>query len=143
MASTPLSRDVCPNCSPQSEGRRQGRGLVFPTGSRYQLSLSKESLDSGRESPMELEASRTRMGMGSMGEGLSDSTSGEDTARECDNTMSELESNGYTEDNMDLEASQGQRDKIYLDPMYNLYAISVSIKRVKYLFFSKNFTVLA
>uniref|UniRef100_A0A8C8D1C7 Ubiquitin carboxyl-terminal hydrolase 32 n=1 Tax=Oncorhynchus tshawytscha TaxID=74940 RepID=A0A8C8D1C7_ONCTS len=61
------------NCSPESEGRRQGRGLVFPTGSRYQLSLSKESLDSGRESPMELEASRTRMG--SMGEGLSDSTS--------------------------------------------------------------------
>ncbi|KAM9539555.1 ubiquitin carboxyl-terminal hydrolase 32-like isoform 1-T1 [Salvelinus alpinus] len=124
MASTPLSRDVCPNCSPQSEGRRQGRGLVFPTGSRYQLSLSKESLDSGRESPMELEASRMRKG--SMGEGLSDSTSGEDTARECDNTMSvsELNSNGYPEDSMDLEASQGQRDKIYLDAMYNLYAIS-------------------
>ncbi|XP_071030491.1 ubiquitin carboxyl-terminal hydrolase 32-like [Oncorhynchus clarkii lewisi] len=121
MASTPLSRDVCPNCSPESEGRRQGRGLVFPTGSRYQLSLSKESLDSGRESPMELEASRTRMG--SMGEGLSDSTSGEDMARECDNTksVSELNSNGYTENSMDLEASQGQRD---LDPMYNLYAIS-------------------
>uniref|UniRef100_A0A8C7I8F4 ubiquitinyl hydrolase 1 n=1 Tax=Oncorhynchus kisutch TaxID=8019 RepID=A0A8C7I8F4_ONCKI len=121
MASTPLSKDVCPNCSPESEGRRQGRGLVFPTGSRYQLSLSKESLDSGRESPMELEASRTRMG--SMGEGLSDSTSGEDMARECDNTksVSELNSNGYTENSMDLEASQGQRD---LDPMYNLYAIS-------------------
>lgn len=128
MASTPLSRDVCPNCSPQSEGRRQGRGLVFPTGSRYQLSLSKESLDSGRESPMELEASG--VGMGSRGEGLSDSTSGEDTARDCDNTtsVSELESNGYTEDSIDLEASQDQRDKICLDPMYNLYAISVSIK---------------
>uniref|UniRef100_A0A8C8H0S9 ubiquitinyl hydrolase 1 n=1 Tax=Oncorhynchus tshawytscha TaxID=74940 RepID=A0A8C8H0S9_ONCTS len=121
MASTPLSKDVGLNCSPESEGRRQGRGLVFPTGSRYQLSLSKESLDSGRESPMELEASRTRMG--SMGEGLSDSTSGEDMARECDNTksVSELNSNGYTENSMDLEASQGQRD---LDPMYNLYAIS-------------------
>uniref|UniRef100_A0A8C7JGE0 ubiquitinyl hydrolase 1 n=1 Tax=Oncorhynchus kisutch TaxID=8019 RepID=A0A8C7JGE0_ONCKI len=122
MASTPLSRDVSPNCSPQSEGRRQGRGRVLPLESRYQLSLSKESLDSGRESPMELEAS----GMGSRGEGLSDSTSGEDTARDCDNTtsVSELESNGYTEDSIDLEASQDQRDKICIDPMYNLYAIS-------------------
>uniref|UniRef100_A0A4W5K153 Ubiquitin carboxyl-terminal hydrolase 32 n=1 Tax=Hucho hucho TaxID=62062 RepID=A0A4W5K153_9TELE len=124
MASTPLSRDVSPNCSPQSEGRRQGRGRVLPLESRYQLSLSKESLDSGRESPMELEASG--LGMGSRGEGLSDSTSGEDTARDCDNTtsVSELESNGYTEDSIDLEASQDQRDKICLDPMYNLYAIS-------------------
>uniref|UniRef100_A0A673YSY8 Ubiquitin carboxyl-terminal hydrolase 32 n=1 Tax=Salmo trutta TaxID=8032 RepID=A0A673YSY8_SALTR len=124
MASTPLSRDVSPNCSPQSEGRRQGRGRVLPLESRYQLSLSKESLDSGRESPMELVASG--VGMGSRGEGLSDSTSGEDTARDCDNTtsVSELESNGYTEDSIDLEASQDQRDKICLDPMYNLYAIS-------------------
>ncbi|XP_041750795.2 ubiquitin carboxyl-terminal hydrolase 32-like isoform X1 [Coregonus clupeaformis] len=122
MASTPLSGDVSPNCSPQSEGRRQGCGRVLPMESRYQLSLSKESLDSGRESPMELEAS----GMGSRGEGLNDSTSGEDTARDCDNTtsVSELESNGYTEDSIDLEASQDQRDKICLDPMYNLYAIS-------------------
>uniref|UniRef100_A0A3P8ZZ19 Ubiquitin carboxyl-terminal hydrolase 32 n=1 Tax=Esox lucius TaxID=8010 RepID=A0A3P8ZZ19_ESOLU len=125
LTSTPLSRDVSPNSSPQSEGRRQGRrGQGLALESRCQLSLSKESLDSGRESPMELEASG--VGMGSRGEGLSDSTSGEDTARDCDNTtsVSELESNGYTEDSIDLEACQDQRDKICLEPMYNLYAIS-------------------
>ncbi|KAJ7995851.1 hypothetical protein DPEC_G00231010 [Dallia pectoralis] len=125
LTSTPLSRDVSPNSSPQSEGRRLGRrGQELALEGRYQLSLSKESLDSGRESPVELETSG--VGMGTRAEGLSDSTSGEDTARDCDNTtsVSELESNGYTEDNIHLEASQDQRDKICLDPMYNLYAIS-------------------
>ncbi|KAL0994176.1 hypothetical protein UPYG_G00118780 [Umbra pygmaea] len=124
MTSTPLSREVSPNCSPQSEGKRQGRGRGFPLESRHQLSLSKESLDSGRESPVELETSGA--GMGSRGEGLSGSTSGEDTARDGDNTtsVSELESNGFTEESIDMEASHDHRDKTCLDPIYDLYAIS-------------------
>ncbi|XP_041949811.1 ubiquitin carboxyl-terminal hydrolase 32-like isoform X1 [Alosa sapidissima] len=144
--SGPLSREGSPAGSPKRDGRRHGR--VFPPqlDVRLQLSLSKESLDSGRESPMDLESSmasaatgHTGGGGGAVGGGLLrveadaeavgglDSALGEDTAsRDCDNTMSmsELESNGCTEDSMDLEASQDQRDRGCLDPMYDLYAIS-------------------
>lgn len=58
-----------------------------------------------------------------------DSALGEEAARDCDNatSISELESNGYTEDSIDLEASQDQRDRICLEPIYDLYAISVSV----------------
>ncbi|XP_063059044.1 ubiquitin carboxyl-terminal hydrolase 32-like [Engraulis encrasicolus] len=125
--SGPLSsRDSSPCGSPKRDGRRYGR--IFPPqlDVRLQLSLSKESLDSGRESPMETEPSSVD-GEGG-GVGCLDSALGEDTgSRDCDNTtsVSELESNGCTEDSMDLEAStHDQRDRGCLDPMYDLYAIS-------------------
>ncbi|XP_030648580.1 ubiquitin carboxyl-terminal hydrolase 32 [Chanos chanos] len=127
LSSAPLSRDCSPSCSPKGDGRRQARGRPLQLGSRLQLSLSKESLDSGRESPMELEPSAGKAEAHSDAEvtGL-DSALGEDTGRDCDNTMSvsELESNGCTEDSMDLDASQDQRERICLEPIYDLYAIS-------------------
>ena len=84
MTSTP-SRESSPSSSPGREARRQGRARGFPLGSKLQLSLSKESLDSGRESPLDLGPSRT----GSDAEGPRlDSTPGADTARDGDVTTS-------------------------------------------------------
>ncbi|XP_062341331.1 ubiquitin carboxyl-terminal hydrolase 32-like isoform X2 [Osmerus eperlanus] len=155
MTSTP-SRESSPSSSPGREARRQGRARGFPLGSKLQLSLSKESLDSGRESPLDLGPSSLDLGPSSLdlgpspldlgpspldlgpspldlgpsrtgsdakGPGL-DSTSGEDTARDVTTSVSEMESNGFTEDSMDLDAPHHHRDHISLEPIYNLYAIS-------------------
>lgn len=77
---------------------------------------------------MELEHSKPENTKEADATGL-DSALGDEPIRDCDNamTVSEVESNGCTEDSIDLEASQDQRDRICLKPIYDLYAISVSI----------------
>ena len=64
-----MSREGSPSDSPKRDGRRHGR--VFPPqlDVRLQLSLSKESLDSGRESPMDLEPNATAATSGGAGGG--------------------------------------------------------------------------
>ncbi|XP_017548184.2 ubiquitin carboxyl-terminal hydrolase 32-like [Pygocentrus nattereri] len=127
LLSTSLSLGGSPTSSPRGDSRKQGQKRASRLDSRLQLSLSKESLDSGRESPLELEPSSTKPDTQSEAEATGlDSALGEDTGRDCDNatSVSELESNGCTEDSIDLEASQDQRDRICLEPIYDLYAIS-------------------
>uniref|UniRef100_A0AAY4AMK5 Ubiquitin carboxyl-terminal hydrolase 32 n=1 Tax=Denticeps clupeoides TaxID=299321 RepID=A0AAY4AMK5_9TELE len=122
--SGPLSRDRSPSCSPRREGRRHIR--TFPPQLDVRLSLSKESLDSGRESPMDLEpgGSRTAEAHSDAEPTGPDSALGEDSGRDCDNTTSELDSNGCAEDSIDLEPSHEQREQACLEPIYDLYAIS-------------------
>uniref|UniRef100_A0A8B9KYV4 ubiquitinyl hydrolase 1 n=1 Tax=Astyanax mexicanus TaxID=7994 RepID=A0A8B9KYV4_ASTMX len=128
LLSSSLSRGGSPTSSPKVDGRKQGPKQASHLDSRLQLSLSKESLDSGRESPLELEpCSSTKPEAQTEAEATGlDSALGEDTSRDFDNgtSVSELESNGCTEDSMDLEASQDQRERICLEPVYDLYAIS-------------------
>ncbi|XP_076876132.1 ubiquitin carboxyl-terminal hydrolase 32-like [Brachyhypopomus gauderio] len=125
LVSSSLSRSASPSGSPKADGRRLTQKRP---DSRPQLSLSKESLDSGRESPSELEPAGGRPEAHSEADvaGLDSALGGEDAGRDCDNatSVSELESNGCTEDSMDLDASQDQRDRICLEPVYDLYAIS-------------------
>ncbi|XP_066507438.1 ubiquitin carboxyl-terminal hydrolase 32-like isoform X2 [Hoplias malabaricus] len=127
LLSSSQSRSGSPTGSPKGDGRKQGQKRASRMDSRLQLSLSKESLDSGRESPLDLEPCSTKPEAQTEAEttGL-DSALGEDTVKDCDNatSVSELESNGCTEDSMDLEASQDQRDRVCLEPVYDLYAIS-------------------
>uniref|UniRef100_A0A4W4G5G8 Ubiquitin carboxyl-terminal hydrolase 32 n=1 Tax=Electrophorus electricus TaxID=8005 RepID=A0A4W4G5G8_ELEEL len=122
-----LSRSGSPSGSPKADRRRPAQKRVARPDSRLQLSLSKESLDSGRESPLELEPAGGRPEVPSDADTVGpDSALGDDVGRDCDNatSVSELESNGCPEDSMDLEASQDQRDRICLEPVYDLYAIS-------------------
>lgn len=106
---------------------KQGQKKVPRQDTCLELSFSRESLDSGRESPVELEHCKQETQNEAEATGL-DSALGDELVRDCDNatTVSELESNGCTEDSIDLEASQNQRDRICLEPIYDLYAISVS-----------------
>lgn len=128
LLSSSLSRGCSPISSPKGDMCKQGHKKAPRQDSRLQLSLSRESLDSGRESPVELEHIKSENQNEAEATGL-DSALGDEPVRDCDNatTVSELESNGCTEDSIDLEASQDQRDRICLEPIYDLYAISVSI----------------
>ncbi|TSS11538.1 Ubiquitin carboxyl-terminal hydrolase 32 [Bagarius yarrelli] len=123
--SSSLSRGCSPIISPKGDLCRSGQKRVPSHDSRLQLSFSRESLDSGRESPVELEHSKQESQNEAEAPGL-DSALGDEPFRVCDNatTVSEIESNGCTEDSIDLEGSQDQRDRICLEPVYDLYAIS-------------------
>lgn len=125
LLSSSLSRGCSPISSPKGDMCKQGHKKAPRQDSRLQLSLSRESLDSGRESPVELDHIKSENQNEAEATGL-DSALGDEPVRDCDNatTVSELESNGCTEDSIDLEASQDQRDRICLEPIYDLYAIS-------------------
>lgn len=127
LMSSSLSRGCSPISSPKGDVCKQGQKRAPRQDSHLELSFSRESLDSGRESPVELEHCKQETQNEAEATGL-DSALGDEPVRDCDNatTVSELESNGCTEDSIDLEASQDQRDRICLEPIYDLYAISVS-----------------
>lgn len=118
-SSPPVGGDCGSTRSPKSGGRRPGRLRLPQLGSRHRLCDSKENLESGRESSTEREPGAT--------------DGGEAPGPDCDSAAADGlrhengQSDGPVDDSADLEISYRQRDDICLDPIYNLYAISVSV----------------
>lgn len=129
-----MSRNSSPGGSPRSTGRKQGRLRLPQLGSRHRLCNSKENLDAcSKESETEPEH-------GTMTDGenqIPSDTNAQDTwsldasSNDCDVIMvnglgqDSSQSNGHTEVSADLDTPH-QRNDIFLEPLYNLYAISVS-----------------
>uniref|UniRef100_A0A8C9W4D6 Ubiquitin carboxyl-terminal hydrolase 32 n=1 Tax=Scleropages formosus TaxID=113540 RepID=A0A8C9W4D6_SCLFO len=135
---TSLSRGSSPNSSPKSGGRKQVRLRLPQLGSRHRLCSSKENLDSSiRDGSSEPEHSTSETdgpGAGLTSEGSSLESwsveAGGGGSRDCDMIMvnglgqDSSQANGHTDASGDTEASQHQREDIYVEPIYNLYAIS-------------------
>lgn len=134
-------------------GRRQARLRLPQLGSRLRLSNSKENLEGStkdgganpdaepKEGPLQAnteatgaEASGTGISAGHVAPNpLESSMASEASSSHCDVILMNGESvqsngtEGSTDPGSDLDTSQlHQRENICLEPMYNLYAISVS-----------------
>ncbi|MEQ2159921.1 hypothetical protein GOODEAATRI_028201 [Goodea atripinnis] len=144
--STPsLSRNSSPSGSPKSGGRRPGRLRLPQLGSKHRLSISKENLDGDASSEAdsrdsvpqtEVEAGVTgAAGLVCSGDQMaSESSCGtEASSSHCEVIVMNGDSNGMGSDcsiesNVDPDSSLLQHRDMCLDPLYNLYAISVSSK---------------
>lgn len=137
---SPLSRSNSPNNSPKSTGRRQGRLRLPQLGSRHRLSNSKENLDSSTSGCKE---SEPEQGMVTEAEpqvaGATPEPNTQDSSwtlvpssTDCDvimvNGLSQDNNqiNGHSETSTEVDRSH-RRDEVCLEPIYNLYAISVSL----------------
>lgn len=133
---SPLSRNSSPGSSPKNTGRKQGRLRLPQLGSRHRLCNSKENLDACSNS----KESETESEQGTVTDGenqMPSDANGQDTwsldasSSDCDAIMvnglgqDSSQSNGHSEVSTDLDTPH-QRNDICLEPLYNLYAISVS-----------------
>ncbi|XP_072557158.1 ubiquitin carboxyl-terminal hydrolase 32 isoform X1 [Paramormyrops kingsleyae] len=128
----PRSRGSSPSSSPKGGARKQVRLRMPQLGSRHRLCNSKENLDSSRESSSELEHSAPD----GPGVALASETTTpepwntEAAGRDCEvivmNGLGQdsSQSNDHTDASVDMETPHHQRDEVYMEPMYNLYAIS-------------------
>lgn len=141
---SPLSRSNSPNSSPKSTGRRQGRLRLPQLGSRHRLSNSKDSLDSSsnsgcKESGPEPESSMVTEAAPQV-TGATPEPNMQDSpwtlvssSTDCDvimmNGLSQDNSqiNGHSDASTELDSTAHQRDEVCLEPIYNLYAISVGL----------------
>lgn len=139
---SPLSRSNSPNNSPKSTGRRQGRLRLPQLGSRHRLSNSKENLDSSsgcKESGPEPEPSMvTEAEPQVAGATLEPNTHDSSwtlvpSSTDCDvimvNGLSQDNSqiNGHSDASTELDNTSHHGDEVCLEPVYNLYAISVGL----------------
>lgn len=141
---SPLSRSSSPSNSPKSTSRKQGRLRLPQLGSRHRLSNSKENLDgSSSNSSSSCKDSCTEpstvtevepLGPGAPTDSnTQDSWSADASSSDCDvimvNGLSQdsSQSNGHSETSTELDSTPHQRDVICLEPIYDLYAISVSL----------------
>lgn len=140
--SSPLSRNNSPSNSPKSTGRRQGRLRLPQLGSRHRLSNSKENLDSSsgcKESGPEPEPSMvTEAELQVAGATPEPNTQDSSwtlvpSSTDCDvimvNGLSQDHSqiNGHADASTELDSTSRQKDEVCLEPVYNLYAISVGL----------------
>ncbi|KAI2656254.1 Ubiquitin carboxyl-terminal hydrolase 32 [Labeo rohita] len=131
---SPLSKNSSPSSSPRNTGRKQGRLRLPQLGSRHRLCNSKENLEacsSSKESEIETEQSTVTDGENHMGSDANaqDTWSLDASSNDCDVIMvnglgqDSSQSNGHSEVSADLDTPH-QRNDIFLEPLYNLYAIS-------------------
>lgn len=139
---SPLSRSNSPNNSPKSTGRKQGRLRLPQLGSRHRLSNSKENLDSSSSSGCKESGSESEPSMVTEAEpqvaGATPEPNTQDSSwklvsssTDCDvvmvNGLSQDNSqiNGHSDASTEPDSSSHRRDDVCLEPIYNLYAISV------------------
>lgn len=135
---SPLSRSNSPSNSPKSTGRRQGRLRLPQLSSRHRLSNSKENLDSSSSGPepepsMVTEAELQVAGATPEPNTQDSSWTLVPSSTDCDvimvNGLSQDHSqiNGHSDASTELDNTSHQKDEVCLEPIYNLYAISVGL----------------
>lgn len=139
---SPLSRSSSPSSSPKSTGRRQGRLRLPQLGSRHRLSNSKENLDSsssgckesGPESEPSVVTDTEPHVAGATPEPNTQDSSWTlvSSSTDCDVMVNGLNQdnsqiNGHSDASTELDSTSRRQDDVCLEPMYNLYAISVGL----------------
>lgn len=145
--SCPSSKNSSPNSSPRTLGRGKGR-LRLPQLGKNKLSSSKENLDASKENGTDQEQKFTsdRSDALTRGQILGGSQSELYTAQDnemtlangyiCEqNAYSNGSINGQIDNHSEDDITDDQREDVCVNPIYNLYAISVSwlFMRVNYL----------
>ncbi|XP_023795136.1 ubiquitin carboxyl-terminal hydrolase 32 [Cyanistes caeruleus] len=124
--SCPSSKNSSPNSSPRTLGRGKGR-LRLPQLGKNKLSSSKENLAANRENGAEHEQGDTLTKGQALGGSQSELYPGQDSEGALANgylwDQSSL-SNGQGENHSEDDTADDQRDDIWVNPIYNLYAIS-------------------
>lgn len=134
-ASCPSSKNSSPNSSPRTLGRSKGRLRLPQIGSKNKLTSSKENLDASKENgtvqvcELADALSQGHMLGGSQSELL---TPQDHEVALANGFLYEHEacgngySNGQLENHSEEDSTDDQREDIRVNPIYNLYAISVS-----------------
>ncbi|XP_014110457.1 PREDICTED: ubiquitin carboxyl-terminal hydrolase 32 isoform X3 [Pseudopodoces humilis] len=124
--SCPSSKNSSPNSSPRTLGRGKGR-LRLPQLGKNKLSSSKENLAANRENGAEHEQGDALTKGQALGGSQSELYPGQDSEGALANgylwDQSSL-SNGQGENHSEDDTADDQRDDIWVNPIYNLYAIS-------------------
>lgn len=125
--SCPSSKNSSPNSSPRTLGRGKGR-LRLPQLGKNKLSSSKENLAASRENGAEHEQGDALTKGQALGGSQSELYPGQDSEGALANgylwEQSSL-SNGQGENHSEDDTADDQRDDVWVNPIYNLYAISV------------------
>ncbi|KAF4789739.1 Ubiquitin carboxyl-terminal hydrolase 32 [Turdus rufiventris] len=124
--SCPSSKNSSPNSSPRTLGRGKGR-LRLPQLGKNKLSSSKENLAASRENGAEHEQGDALTKGQALGGSQSELYPGQDGEGALANgylwEQSSL-SNGQGENHSEDDTADDQRDDVWVNPIYNLYAIS-------------------
>ncbi|KAM7033159.1 ubiquitin carboxyl-terminal hydrolase 32 isoform 4-T4 [Acridotheres tristis] len=124
--SCPSSKNSSPNSSPRTLGRGKGR-LRLPQLGKNKLSSSKENLAANRENGAEHEQGDALTKGQALGGSQSELYPGQDSEGALANgflwEQSSL-SNGQGENHSEDDTADDQRDDVWVNPIYNLYAIS-------------------
>uniref|UniRef100_A0A8C3UCK5 Ubiquitin carboxyl-terminal hydrolase 32 n=1 Tax=Catharus ustulatus TaxID=91951 RepID=A0A8C3UCK5_CATUS len=124
--SCPSSKNSSPNSSPRTLGRGKGR-LRLPQLGKNKLSSSKENLAANRENGAEHEQGDALTKGQALGGSQSELYPGQDGEGALANgylwEQSSL-SNGQGENHSEDDTADDQRDDVWVNPIYNLYAIS-------------------
>uniref|UniRef100_A0A8C3MZF4 ubiquitinyl hydrolase 1 n=1 Tax=Geospiza parvula TaxID=87175 RepID=A0A8C3MZF4_GEOPR len=126
--SCPSSKNSSPNSSPRTLGRGKGR-LRLPQLGKNKLSSSKENLAASRENGAEHEQGDALTKGQALGGSQSELYPGQDSEGALANgylwEQSSL-SNGQGENHSEDDTADDQRDRddVWVNPIYNLYAIS-------------------
>lgn len=135
-SSCPSSKNSSPNSSPRTLGRSKGRLRLPQISSKNKLSSSKENLDIGKENgtgqvcELADALSRGHRLGGSQPELV---TPQDHEVALANGFLYEHEacgngySNGQLENHSEEDSTDDQREDIHVKPIYNLYAISVSV----------------
>lgn len=127
--SCPSSKNSSPNSSPRTLGRGKGR-LRLPQLGKNKLSSSKENLAASRENGAEHEQGDALTKGQALGGSQGELYPGQDSEGALANgylwEQSSL-SNGQGENHSEDDTADDQRDRddVWVNPIYNLYAISV------------------
>ncbi|NXQ31638.1 UBP32 hydrolase, partial [Alaudala cheleensis] len=125
-ASCPSSKNSSPNSSPRTLGRGKGR-LRLPQLGKNKLSSSKENLAASRDNGAEHEQGDALTKGQALGGSQGELCPGQDAEGALANgflwEQSPL-SNGQGENHSEDDAADDQRDDVWVNPIYNLYAIS-------------------
>lgn len=125
--SCPSSKNSSPNSSPRTLGRGKGR-LRLPQLGKNKLSSSKENLAANRENGAEHEQGDALTKGQALGGSQSELYPGQDSEGALANgylwEQSSL-SNGQGDNHSEDDTADDQRDDVWVNPIYNLYAISV------------------
>uniref|UniRef100_A0A8D2PGZ4 ubiquitinyl hydrolase 1 n=1 Tax=Zosterops lateralis melanops TaxID=1220523 RepID=A0A8D2PGZ4_ZOSLA len=124
--SCPSSKNSSPNSSPRTLGRGKGR-LRLPQLGKNKLSSSKENLAANRENGAEHEQGDALTKGQALGGSQGELYPGQDSEGALANgylwEQSSL-SNGQGENHSEDDTADDQRDDVWVNPIYNLYAIS-------------------
>ncbi|XP_064250453.1 ubiquitin carboxyl-terminal hydrolase 32 isoform X2 [Passer domesticus] len=126
--SCPSSKNSSPNSSPRTLGRGKGR-LRLPQLGKNKLSSSKENLAASRENGAEHEQGDALTKGQALGGSQSELYPGQDSEGALANgflweqsSLSNGQGDNHSED--DTADDQRDRDDVWVNPIYNLYAIS-------------------
>lgn len=125
--SCPSSKNSSPNSSPRTLGRSKGR-LRLPQLGKNKLSSSKENLAANKDNGAEHEQGDALTKGQALGGSQGELYPGQDSEGALANgflwEQSSL-SNGQGENHSEDDTADDQRDDVWVNPIYNLYAISV------------------